>query len=49
MTNTRRKVEGILQGTLRLSESLWLVCASKVYSSLGADIVLESFHSSTGF
>src|SRR6185437_11942304 len=24
--------------------SLWLVCASKVYSGLGADIVMESFH-----
>jgi hypothetical protein len=24
-----------------------VVCASKVYSGLGADIVMESFHSST--
>ncbi len=27
--------------------SLWLVCASKVYSGLGADIVMESLHSLT--
>jgi hypothetical protein len=26
--------------------SLWLVCASKVYSGLGADIVMESLRSS---
>src|SRR5215471_14279372 len=25
--------------------ALWLVCASKVYSGLGADIVMESLHS----
>jgi hypothetical protein len=24
--------------------ALWLVCASKVYSGLGADIVMESLH-----
>ena len=28
--------------------ALWLVCASKVYSGLGADIVMESLHSLTG-
>ena len=27
--------------------ALWLVCASKVYSGLGADIVMASFHSLT--
>ena len=26
-----------------------MVCASKVYAGLGADIVMESFHSLTGF
>jgi hypothetical protein len=31
------------------SEPLWLVCASKVYSGLGADIVMESLHSLTRF
>jgi len=28
--------------------SLWLVCATRVYSGLGADIVMESLHSLTG-
>ena len=29
------------------SRALWLVCTTKVYSGLGADIVMESLHSLT--
>jgi hypothetical protein len=34
-----------IAGDKSFPPSLWLVCASKAYSGLGADIVYESLHS----